>query len=760
VSREALLDPVRAACARLAGHGWRQLLLVHGLDLEAADLEKELTRPIDVDRTTPGFEDFSWEGTRGIEPGSPARSLLYHAFASPRVLGAERYPTPAEIEAVENYVFGADLPSIEDLRARANGAPLAIVVYAVEYRPAASTSHQRHADLCFSRTGVARIGTAESKYLGDVRGYLPQVEGDGRRMRVLPCRYAAYIAAQVPGDKGAHLPLRFIDPDDGARKFWVPMHKLFDGDSCVRGLSLTVRLTAAHVNDKLRRTHLFFLAHGHDGGWSEPAISEPPFVIKEGIAELSTEPHDGVGLLIPVPHQCLIEPAERDQAPLTFRVPESTAESQGWRIYSSSLNLRSAPHGGRSAPEYVHVRCMVSPRGDLINLNDREDMLDVISKGGYQALHFIDWTGDGWIGVECPELALDIPRRLPAYSLVATPDFFPSVKQSDLTAWTAQSAPPALVETIWPKVPGRPEALSEQRLAADIELKEAGFDIADDTVTAIVGMLDSGRARPTRLDRDAVRRVSTLSDAAAGVFAPGWDVSFDRTPETETDEGGHSPGLNFLATHGLGSPFPEDAKLCAALSSFWPAVAPDVTRTFEPSPKYASATPLTDEDIGLGKAPPWDGIRGPRINRVAKEADYPTLAYADYVRVALENAFDISVIAATSFEEYVTRTLTTARAYDVLGARTTEQKVAWALLSFAPAKVDDPDLRSAAQATGARVDLPHTYRFEMARTKSQRDGELGRTVVQFDDIVLVFADPVLALRRTAEGAWTQDELPR
>ena len=759
MSNNPLLAPVRAACTRLARHGWQKLLRPHGLDLTAVNLEKELATPLAVDRTKPGFEDFSWEGERGIEPGAPARSLLYHAFASPRVLGVAAYPTPAEIEAVENYVFGVDPPSIEDLRARASGAPLAIVVYAVEYRPAASTSHQRHADQCFSRVGVARIGTAEAKYLDDLRGYRPQVAGDGRRMRVLPCRYAAYIAAQVSGDKDARLPMRFIDPSDGGRRFWVPVHKLFDGP-CLRDLSLTVRLTAAHVNDKLRRTHLFFMAHGHDGGWAEPAISDHPFVITEGIAELSTRPDDGVGLLVPVHRERLVEPARHNDRPLTFRVPESTSQSEGWKIYSSSLNLRSEPHGGRSAPEYLHVRCKVSRNGDVINLNERKNMLKVIGKGGYRALHFLDWTGDGWIGVECPQLALVIPRRLPAYSVVATPDFFPAVKQSDLTTWTTESAPPALVETIWPKVPGRPEALSEQRLAANIEIKEAGFEITDDTVTAIVGMLGSGKGRQTRLDRDDLRRVSTLSDAAAGIFAPGWDVSFDRTQETEQDEGGHHPGVNFLATHGLGSPFPEDAKLCAALSSFWPAVAPDITRTFEPSPKYASATPLTDKDIGMEEAPPWDGIRGPHIDRKKKKADYPALAYADYVQVALENAFDISVIAETSFDQYVTRTLTTARAYDVLGARTTEDKVAWALLSFTLAKADDPEFQAAARAKGAPLDPVHTYRFEMARTKSQRDGDLGRKVVQFDEIVLVFADPVVAVRRTAEGAWTKDELPR
>ena len=54
------------------------------------------------------------------------------------------------------------------------------------------------------------------------------------------------------------------------------------------------------------------------------------------------------------------------------------------------------------------------------------------------------------------------------------------------------------------------------------------------------------------------------------MFAPGWDISVD----------GRAGGPEHLAAYGLGSPFPEDSKLCAALSAFWPAVAPDAARTF------------------------------------------------------------------------------------------------------------------------------------------------------------------------------------
>ena len=53
--------------------------------------------------------------------GRPDRSLIYHAFASPTVVADRRgtplgFPTMAEIEAVENYVYGGEPPTIEELR--------------------------------------------------------------------------------------------------------------------------------------------------------------------------------------------------------------------------------------------------------------------------------------------------------------------------------------------------------------------------------------------------------------------------------------------------------------------------------------------------------------------------------------------------------------------------------------------------------------------------------------------------------------------
>src|SRR5688572_18837310 len=139
----ALIDGVEAACRRLASLGWRQLLLDvtdGGLDIGAEDLADQLAKPLRIDRGHPGFGDFNAVGSRAIEPGAPDASLLYHAFASPGV-AANRggaplrgFPTLAEIEAVENYVYGAQPPSLDSLRARAGGNPLGIVVFALQYR--------------------------------------------------------------------------------------------------------------------------------------------------------------------------------------------------------------------------------------------------------------------------------------------------------------------------------------------------------------------------------------------------------------------------------------------------------------------------------------------------------------------------------------------------------------------------------------------------------------------------------------------------
>src|SRR5689334_13005977 len=42
-----LLAAVKQVCERLAKHGWRDLMLSHGLDILAPDLRAELSKPLD-----------------------------------------------------------------------------------------------------------------------------------------------------------------------------------------------------------------------------------------------------------------------------------------------------------------------------------------------------------------------------------------------------------------------------------------------------------------------------------------------------------------------------------------------------------------------------------------------------------------------------------------------------------------------------------------------------------------------------------------
>jgi hypothetical protein len=135
------------------------------LNLVASNLAAEL-RELKIDREQPGFSDFCLEGHRGIEPGDPARSLLYHALASPDVhpiiggkgITNESYPTLSELDAIENYIYSRKPIEQSEL------ADLFIGVFAYEYRPASSSAHSYHADLVSSRTGVARVGTVTAAW--------------------------------------------------------------------------------------------------------------------------------------------------------------------------------------------------------------------------------------------------------------------------------------------------------------------------------------------------------------------------------------------------------------------------------------------------------------------------------------------------------------------------------------------------------------------------------------------------------------------
>ena len=603
---------------------------------------------------------------------------------------------------------------------------MAIAVFATEYRPASATVHRQHADLCFSRTGVARVGTMSALYNRKNRGFLPFVEGNDRGIRVLPCRYAAYIALQLNGDQDVFGPMNFENNDQN-NLFWVPIHKLFSGSECIRGLNLELNLEAHHLNEKLRRIHLELGRRGEDTGWEAPDIDRPPFRFEEGIAEWLDNENGAFGWLTPMPHANLIEAAQYQNQLLTFKVPRNSSG------FAPSFDISSV-NGVRRAPEYVHVRHQILNDGTLQDLNQLSNVAERTRVGEYQAQHYVDFSGDGWIRTVCPQLATTFPRNIPAYSLVTAPDFYPNCTQRELLEWWQQQVPSALQNEIW-QTP--PFTLSDERLAPNLQLSGANFRAEDNTVSAIVSLRISPDTQQRPLTNLPTNRHSHLPDNAAGVFAPGWDTSQDSLN-----------GTVHLAAYGLGSPFPEDAKLCAALSTFWPSVAPDAGRSF--SITFPTVSPMTDEEIIDN---PWDGVVGPvEVERNGdRVVEYTNFDYVDYINNTLGQKFSLALTGKVDFAEYTRRILAITRAYQ---ANNIANKRIWGVLHFIPVDSNDLALQQAQKETGETLQ-GNIYNVEFFRRGSQSDHptELQKVQVAIRDRISVFVGvlPLVLVNRNNEG---------
>jgi hypothetical protein len=685
-----LIDDVKKICDRLAPLGWRELLkAVGGFDIQktsAAALRQELTKNLpSINRTVSGFEDFASEGKQAITAGQPSLSLLYHALASPLVtrdyLGArlQGFVTPAELDTLENFIFSLAAVALPQFISSNGGATkVAVVLFATEYRPAASSVDGRHADLTFSRTGIGRVGTARSLYLPEPRGFWPEDEDNPHNVRVLPARFSAWLSVKKKGSAARVSPILDGPPGpDANRNFWIPVHKLFSGTECLTGLTLNLSFTAKLFNLKIQRIHKFL--------GTSPLPTGFPYVLKDAeIAEFSTDANLGPGWLLPKVRDRLVDPAIVDGKPITYTV--SRARVDAFATFSP---------GKQGFPEYVHARTRVA-NGTFENLNDQPDVIQAMKKPArYQALHYIDYTGEGWVNADLGSTGVTL-KIVPAYALVSAPDFFPSSGQFELSEWSRSSQVPSHFRDILWNIP--PTPLSETRVPANLQLPGSPFQATDSTVSAMVGMgvpTGSPAVWPTQPDP---QRSSVLPDDAAGIFAPGWDVGQDRTPGAN--------GTTHLAAYILGSPFPEDAKLCAALSTFWPAVAPDVFRTFINVVGNSSGTvaPLTDEEIGQSGNLPWDGIAGPRevVVNGQRRIEFPSFLNADYVRQALQNRFSIRLTARISSEEYQLRMLAACRIYSVLSdlGNIKTARDTWLMLSFRKISPGDPDLQAAQSQAG------------------------------------------------------------
>lgn len=694
-----VLDP-------LAG-SWAQLFSAHGLDisLPIGALEKELERPLPIDRSAPGFEQLALGAYRAIEPGNPALSLLFHAFASARVSPNSanvRFPSLAQLDVVENYIYS---------RVRARIAMFndpVVAVFAYQYRDRDQTTHRAHSDLVYSRTGIARVGSEDPLYLPERRCFEPRPSGT-RGFRVLPARYATFIAERRPQPPDGSV-MRAV-PGDAALTFLFPVHKLFAGDECLfeldkDGEEVPVNLpdlkyTDCHINEKLARIHASEGNLGYIPSMINPAfdLSKPPFVrdsrTDRSIVRLTSV---GASVLVepvaqPLVSLALQRVADKEEL-VRFVVPKLSEVHGRKNRYWSTFEI-PADGGSRAAPEYVNIRTEVRHEAGRVVLADLNQLPSAdfdrkVREGGYEAAHFTDGSCDGALTIE-PITALGALPIQPAYSLVTAIDYFPSVDQVQVEEWlerrSGRSIGVADIQGQFPQ--GGPQPMSDGRfewnrergeltltrqlpnctLPHPINAGERAFSLADSsnyTATAVVGSPPASKSL-SAASLSSRRGPTWLPDAASDVFAPGWDVSQHQTANQ-----------NMYAAYGLGSPFPEDAKLCAALNSFWPAVAPDSARTYgwrPPSPwsktgtALTTAIPLTDSELGYHPGHPrviagevaaakgWDGDHGPFVVNMAgaRFVDASNPLRADQTRAALEGHGGFSGLDAIDTDEFIRR---------------------------------------------------------------------------------------------------------
>ncbi|WP_394247017.1 hypothetical protein [Vibrio profundi] len=727
------IKALRRLLSELAPYGWKTLFQQHGLDIDAVDLRKELRKKLKIDRSIPGFREFSLNGCHAITPSLPAHSLLYHALASPLVLWADvaktipitKFPTLEELDVVENYVYAFSEMTLERLQRRFSHYEVAIVVFSYQYRNAIDTVHKKHADMVYSRTGVSRIGNCESSYNKALRSFIP-LSDDPHQTRVIPAKFNAFIAVKLKGSPKI-LGQRFNvgvrgDPfsccNDESLDFWVPIHKLFNGSDCLRGKLLTLDYRIRHTNEKIAKTHEYLSSViSSNIGCATDDWKDFPFRFHKRIAEFDSRSNS----VVPYAHSRLVTIAKCRNKNVYlkkfFTLPTQNSQHQV-RLRHTSLMMTHRPTTIRnrpgqlnclvvyphSVPEFMHIRTeLVSTfTGQIRDLNWESDVRSYLENGEFKALHYVDYSGDGFVKLECIKGGGELNQwlNIAAYSIVAPPNLFPYCNQTSI--YDDLSLRP-----LWSILPF---ALCDTRLLPNIqshtELHYEKMSMVD-TCTALIAGIVNGQVPQTNVE-PRVKRTTYLPDAATGVFSPGWDISFD----TFYNNGDFVP---HLAAYGLASPFPENAQLCADRHSFSPGVTPDIARSFWSNKNHKQTIiPLTDDEIGVPNEPGWDGEIGPIL---FSEQGKQFVSYADFDRVdyttkVLKNRINYHILANIDSQEYIRRMKNFAKVKSFIAVQDTMKLVSYVIQvnenvrrdRYLFAVVDDKSRRDCHRLIAERTD--------------------------------------------------------
>lgn len=715
------------------------------IDPNNPNLNEDLDRILPNIRTQKGFDDFA--GIRMIEPGRPSMSLLYHALASPRVkpeisnkpFDETQYLGWEELVVLEDYIYSLLELNIDAARLNKE---YVLAVFSYEYRPAYKTPEDSpYADFVYSRTGISRIGQHPYNYNKAERSFtnLP-LTASPKEIAVMPAKYGLFLA-KVTKASDVHLMSKENGDTSGFsifkknRDFLVPVKKIFSKDPFLNERDIT--FYESHVNEKLARLAAFKGIELFKDENTNYRLEASPFRKINATTDqnelldtnnskmVSLIRGEGASVLLTPVDDLLMKLAWQDEKLVCFKVPkekELILNVDSNRRYTS-LKLQSNAYKNASdyiategyakkyratkfsAPRNAPLFANIRNRVDTTNLKsieylsaDTQDFDSIISNGGYYTAMFEDNICDGFISAKISDVKSDavlnrlINNILPAFSLVTAPDFFPYSESFDLHEFD-KNKQSSFME-------GGIENLSTCRLRANPNLidpitKSAAFpewvDLSLEkgtdlpfTMHAILTSKCKVTSNDYKLDSIAYKKsedrdylsTSYMTDTASFVFAPGWDATYSANNKKRP----------FLATIGLGSPFPEDMKLCAAANGMWPVASPDAARTFQGSLKKIvslgvtpCALPLTDLEIGIHESHPmlkepgtllekcfgWDGEHGPFLsdhkNRYSVE--FTDIGRADYVHNLMQPdiGFNMELLRKLTTTEIIFRMIALRR---------------------------------------------------------------------------------------------------
>ena len=670
-------------------------------DALRAELVKELNAgklKILMDNSESGFDDFA--GVNLIKPGFPAFSLLYHAMASPRVRPAvvTAYPNIDQLDVLENYIYAlTEWDHLKSIYGVQSNGDLVLAVFAYEYRPAFKTPHHDHADMVFSRTGVARVGQDEMNFDRINRCFTNQPK-DGipvQRAAVVPARYGLFIAKQVKSNQidllttGVYKPGdKFDDQEDHQRTFLQPIRKVFNNDMLFGEANLS--FTESHRSEKLAKlvehTNLKFYND------LKPTVRTSSHLIVQD----PKVTHVQSSFLVISKPEPLIRISKENGKPIYFLVPKMIPGEDGYsrNRYFTSYNTQEVQDVELLVPTdagYHHIPNQYNePRTQPLFLNIthvqdtmqadgyREMVKDVrfeqrLNDGMFQSPLFEDSICEGYVsaqisGNNAGTLTGIYPEALRAFSIVTAPDFFPQVDNFDLMAYDVA---PGLLANVSNFYEGGLASLATCRLTPNPEWIPRHNLSDNQTLTAVLSQksksgtpaAQSGRFKNPTLPKGYMVS-GFLPDVASSVFAPGWDITYSADKPGSTDV--------YLSTEGLGSPFVEDMKLCAAANGMWPASSPDAARTYQgsldPWSRNPTAIPLMDDELGFHKNSPagqmmkketfgWDGVQGPYLVKRNGRwvVNFADVGRSDVVHNALDGNIDMSKLRNLTSAELISR---------------------------------------------------------------------------------------------------------